>query len=137
MKTSAWMFAFAMVFGLAAYAVMAAVAPEIGPGSYRNVVGLVGLIGAAVGKLVGDRWLHAHPDAGRRAPPPQHLNIACGDQFTVRARAGLVVFLRERHGLGGELSEPDQICVLQPLEVDASVHGALLPNKTRSGATRV
>ena len=69
--------------------------------------------------------------AGSGAPPSQHLNIACGDQFTVHAGARLVIFLCERHGLGGELPEPEQIRVVQPFEINASFHGvhSTHPNK--------
>jgi hypothetical protein len=55
MKTTGFVFAFAMLSGIACYAFLAWLLPELVPDAYVKVVGLVAVAGGGAGWLVGSR----------------------------------------------------------------------------------
>ena len=67
MKTTGFAFAFAMLSGIACYAGIAWLLPELRPDAYIKVVGLVAAAGGGVGWFVGSRR-RSEPTTAAAAP---------------------------------------------------------------------
>ena len=57
------------------------------------------------------------------ASPLEHLSVTGSDEVAVLPQSGLIVLPGELHRFGGELSQFNEIGVLQGLDVDVRIHG--------------
>src|ERR1700676_3753643 len=66
------------------------------------------------------------------AAPLDHLDVTGSDEAAVLPQSGLIVLPGELHRFGGELSQLNEIGVLQGLDVDVCIHGRTIAHGPRA-----